>query len=79
MWFGLTETTNSVSIGQDFIRRCRAGGTAAEFRGCPTSAHGVNRQGQTTTFNGISGIGVYAVEMIMWLSRWLGESDKNVK
>ena len=79
MWFGLTETTNSVSIGQDFIRRCRAGGTAAEFRGCPTNAHGVNRQGQTTTFNGISGISVYAVEMIMWLSRWLGESNKNVK
>lgn len=75
-WFGLSETTNSVSVAQDFIERCRVGGTIAEFRGCPTSVHGVHQTGTAISFNGMS-VSPYAVEEILWLSRWLGVSANN--
>lgn len=42
MWFGLSETTNSIPVGQEFIARCSRGGTDAEFCGVDTSNHGVH-------------------------------------
>lgn len=77
-WFGATETTNDITIARNFIERCRIGGSIAEMRTCPTSTHGVHQvtSDGTVTFNGLT-ISPYAVEEILWLTRWLGASSQN--
>lgn len=84
-WFGDGESTNQISIARDFIERCRVGGTIAEMRTCPTNSHGVHMVTTDKSGNDIAvkfndmTLSPYAVEEIMWLSRWAGISANNVR
>lgn len=75
-WFASNETVNSPAKGMEFIERCRVGGTIAEFRSFPSDKHCTWTQGTNVNFNGLS-IPACSAEMALWLSRWLGKSDKN--
>ena len=59
MWFGMSETTNSIPNGQEFIKRCQNGGVDAVFRNVNTSTHGVHAVHET-----------YRNEMLSWIEKY---------
>lgn len=67
MWFGLSETTNSIPVGQEFIARCSRGGADAEFRGLDTSNHGVHLVSTECR-----------LEMLSWIDKYLPTGIENI-